>query len=128
MIYLTADSQAPEIAARIQSTTQLFPTNPGVPPERIASCLCWCSWASIGDTVASAYAHQLLRGLERGFSLDVLAYLAGKGLWKNTLPDEQLFYEDKLYRSLQKTNSPFIPFLAGHKNRYQGWRTGSGTR
>jgi len=32
----------------------------------------------------------------------------GKRLWNNTLMDDPLFYEDKLYRSLRKSDSPFV--------------------
>jgi hypothetical protein len=33
-----------------------------------------------------------------------------KRLWENCLPDEAVFYSDKLYRSLQLNTSPFLPY------------------
>jgi hypothetical protein len=55
--------------------------------------------------------------------LDLLAYLCGKRLWKNSLADDPLFYEDKLYRPLRRSDSAFVPYASGKAERYQGWRT-----
>ena len=52
----------------------------------------------------------------------VLAYLCEKRLWKNTLPDDPVFYSDKLYRSLQKDGSAFVPYATQKRERYQDWR------
>ena len=120
LFYITPDPAAPEIVNRIRQSTAQFPGNPGVPAENIVSCLFWNSWGSIGDTLASAYLHATLEKCERNFVRDLLAFLAAKHLWENTLPDEPLFYEDKLYRSLQKINSPFVLYQKGRRN--QDWR------
>ena len=73
--------------------------------------------------VADSYSADSLDRVERKFALDLLAYLCGKRLWKNTLTDEPVFYEDELYRSLRKTDSAFIPYASGKTERYQAWRT-----
>jgi hypothetical protein len=120
LLYLTPDPATPEIVTRIRQSTPQFPANPGVPAEHIVSRLFWNSWSSIGDALASAYLHTALEKCGRNFVRDLLAYLAAKGLWQNILPDEPLFYEGKLYRSLQRTDSPFVPYQKARRN--QDWR------
>jgi hypothetical protein len=73
--------------------------------------------------LADSYKGGKLDDVERKFALDLLAYLGGKRLWANTLGDDRLFYEDKLYRSLRKSDSPFVPYASGTVERYQAWRT-----
>lgn len=57
-------------------------------PREIAARLHWSSWAAMGDAFAAAYSTGMLDEIGQGFTLDVLAYLAKKGLWRNTLADE----------------------------------------
>jgi hypothetical protein len=64
------------------------------------------------------YSAGILDGVERKFALDLLAYLSEKRLWRNTLVDDPLFYADKLYRSLRRSDSPFIPYPFDVKHRH----------
>jgi hypothetical protein len=116
LIYVTPDVAAPEIASRIRGSMAVFPVNAGVAAETITSCLYWASWASIGEAVASAYIAGTFGKCEKGFARDVLAYLTSKRLCKNALADEELFYTDELYRSLRKTDSPFVPYTFRQRN------------
>jgi len=61
--------------------------------------------------------------VERKFALDLLAYLCFKRLWNSSLPDDPIFYLDKLYRPLRKSDSRFVPYSHTKGDRYQGWRT-----
>jgi hypothetical protein len=45
-----------------------------------------------------------------------------KGLWRNTLADDEVFYLDKLYRPLRRDASPFAPYANRKSESYQGWR------
>jgi hypothetical protein len=92
-----------------------------VAPE-ITACLFWASWATIADSIAHAYKKDVLDRSEKHFALDLLAYMALKGLWKNTLEDQELFYRDKLFRPLQKDESTFAPYGDRKPERYQEWR------
>ncbi len=47
--------------------------------------------------------------------------MSRKGLWRNTLPDLQLLYENKLYRP-QRDGSPFVPYRQRKRELYQDWR------
>jgi hypothetical protein len=71
--------------------------------------------------IADAYSSDRFSDSESGFALDLLAYLAQKRLWENHLDDEAGFYSDKLYRSLQRNTSPFIPHAQQRAERYDGW-------
>jgi hypothetical protein len=122
LVYVTPDLVKPDIVARIQTQSASFPANPKTEEQAIKSCLYWTSWGSIGDVLAESVVSRRLSEIEHCFGLDVLAYLASKCLWKNTLPDNQLFYEDKLYRSLRASESPFVPYPARNIERYQAWR------
>jgi hypothetical protein len=122
LVYVTPDLVKPDIVARIQTQSASFPANPKTDEEAIKSCLYWTSWGSIGDVLAESVVNHCLCEIEQKFALDVLAYLACKCLWKNTLPDNQLFYEDKLYRSLRASESPFVPYPARNIEKYQAWR------
>lgn len=123
LIYVTPHALAPEIVPRIRQHPTRFAANPGTDSRRIAACLHWSSWGDIGDVLARSYAGGKLGQVEQRFALDLLSYLASKGLWKNTLPDNPFFYPDKLYRSLRRTGSPFIPYSAAKLERYHAWRT-----
>ena len=72
--------------------------------------------------MAAAYTGGDLDACERSVALDLLAYLALKGLWENHLPDEEIFYRDPLYGRLRRDGSPFVPYARRHPERYQGWR------
>jgi hypothetical protein len=100
LVYVTPDQAVPEIVSRIRERPPVFPGSPDIDPRQIASCLHWSSWAAIADSVANAYEAGALSDVAQNFALDLLAYVAKKGLWRNTLPDLQLFYRDKLYRPL----------------------------
>jgi hypothetical protein len=123
LIYVTPGLSQPEIVARIQGQTASFPANPAIEPRTVASYLHWSSWGAIGDVLAESYVGKLLSEVEQRFALDLLAYLSHKRLWKNTLPDEALFYQEKLYRTLQRSESPFIAYCEEKAERYQAWRT-----
>ena len=73
--------------------------------------------------MAESYVGKLLSEVEQRFALDLLAYLSHKRLWKNTLPDDALFYEDRLCRTLQRSGFPFIAYCEQKAERYQAWRT-----
>ena len=123
LIYVTPDLSEPKIVERIQGQTTPFPANPAIAPQAIASCLHWCPWSAIGDVLAQSYLGKLSSEVEQRIALDVLAYLSHKHLWNNTLPDDPLFYQDKLYRTLQRDGSAFIPYGKQKAERYQAWRT-----
>jgi hypothetical protein len=122
LVYITPDECIPEIVSRIKEQPPAFPGSPDVDPRQIGSCLHWSSWAAIADSVASAYEDGTLSDVAQNFALDLLAYVAKKGLWRNTLPDLQLVYENKLYRALQRDGSPFVPFGQRKRELYQDWR------
>lgn len=123
LIYVVPGVSEPDILARIQQQANSFPASPEVDSDEIVSCLHWSSWSTIGDVLAESYLGSPMTEVERRFVLDVLAYLCNKRLWKNVLPDEKLFYRDTLYRPLQTTSSPFVPYSV-HRTPYdQRWRT-----
>lgn len=122
VIFVTPDIAEPPLVNSIRTGNGPFPVNPAVAPASIASCLHWASWASIGDVIAGAYSSAHFGVSESGFARDLLAYLAQKRLWENRLDDEEGFYSDKLYRSLRRSTSPFLPHAQQRPERYQGWR------
>jgi hypothetical protein len=123
LIYVTPEQAQPEIVNRINNQAPVFPGSLNIDPAQIASCLYWSSWAAIGDVVADAYSAGRLDETGQRFALDVMAYLAKKGLWRNTLADAELFYGDKLFRSLQRDGSPFVAYAERQRDSYQGWRS-----
>ncbi len=46
-----------------------------------------------------------------------------KRLGENILDDNRLVYDDKLYRSVQKSDSPFVAYASERPQRDQRWRT-----
>jgi hypothetical protein len=72
--------------------------------------------------LAQSYSGTVLNETERLFARDVLAYLAKKGLWQNTLTDEAAFYADKLWRPLRINDSSFVAFKHQRRNDDNGWR------
>jgi hypothetical protein len=108
LVYVTPDASEPDIVARLRTEPRTFPANADLDWQKISACLFWSSWSLIGNVVADSYIAGKLDSVEQKFSLDLLAYLCGKRLWNNTLMDDPLFYEDKLYRSLRKSDSPFV--------------------
>ena len=123
LIYVTPEQVQPEIVNRINNQAPAFPGSLNIDPAEIASCLCWSSWAAIGDVVADAYSAGRLDETAQKFALDALAYLAKKGLWRNTLADAELFHGDKLFRSLRRDGSPFVAYAERQRDSYQGWRS-----
>jgi hypothetical protein len=71
--------------------------------------------------VAQSYTLGLLKETEQLFARDILAYLAKKKLWRNTLSDEQAFSEDKLWRELRASNSAFMLFKNKRRELDNGW-------
>lgn len=122
LVFITPDLVEPALVRVVRSGSGPFPSNPGVPPSQILACLHWTPWSSIGDELASAYEARRLNDSERLFARDLLAYLAYKRLWQNRLPDEKVFYENKLYHSLRRDGSPFVPYAAQRPKPYQEWR------
>lgn len=122
LIFVTPDVAQPSLVDSIRSGNGPFPVNPAVGPAMIASCLHWASWASIGDVIARSYSSAQFSDSESGFARDLLAYLAQKRLWENRLDDEAGFYSDKLYRSLRRSTSQFLPYAQQRPERYSGWR------
>ena len=122
LIFVTPDIAEPPLVDSVRSGNGPFPVNQAVAPASIASCLHWASWASIGDVIAGAYSSDHFSDSESGFARDLLAYLAQKRLWENRLDDEAGFYSDKLYRSLRRNTSPFLPYAQQRPERYHGWR------
>jgi hypothetical protein len=122
LVFVTPELKEPAIVESVRSSMGPFPTNPDVRPESILACLRWAPWASIGDAVAKAYSGGSLQGHEQKFALDLLAYMVRKGLWRNTLSDDEVFYLDKLYRPLRRDASPFAPYANRKSESYQGWR------
>ena len=123
LIYVTPDESQPDIVAKIRSQKWRFPANAEVDSPTISKCLSWSPWSIIGDVVASSYINQAMDAVERKFALDLLAYLCLKRLWNSSLPDDPIFYLDKLYRPLRKSDSRFVPYSHTKGYRYQGWRT-----
>jgi hypothetical protein len=123
LVYVTPDTSEPDIVARLRTEPGKFPANADVESGQIRKCLFWSSWGLIGSVLANSYNAGKLDRVERKFALDLLAYLCAKRLWNNTLTDDRLFYEDKLYRSLRKSESAFIPYASDKIERYQAWRT-----
>jgi hypothetical protein len=123
MIYVTPDISEPNILERLRKKRRTFPANAEIDPDVIYGCMFWSPWSQIGDVLAVSYGTGKLDAVEKKFALDLLAYLCLKRLWKNTLDDDPLFYTDKLYRSLCRTDSPFVPYGSAKPERYQGWRT-----
>lgn len=122
LIFVTPDLSAPSLVEEIRSGAGPFPANPSTPPAKIQPCLRWAPWASIGDSVADAYSGGQLNDVELKIARDLLAYLALKGLWENTLEDEEIFYQDRLYRALRRDGSPFVAYSHQHPERYDAWR------
>ena len=122
VVYVTPDMQEPRIVSRIHDEDQSFPANRGTNPTLISQCFYWSSWSMIADVLAQSYEKDLLSDIEKRFSMDLLAYLAKKRLWQNSLTDDPIFYGDKLYRSLQKTNSSFVPYSKQSTERDESWR------
>ena len=56
-----------------------------------------------------------------------LSYLSKKRLWENTLSDRPEFYSNKLYRALQVSDSPFIPYAEQRPKGDESWRRRSWT-
>jgi hypothetical protein len=123
LIYLTPDITQPDIVNRTRTQENLYPANPSTNPQLITQCLFWTSWSSLGDVITEAYKYSSLTSTEKKFALDLLTYLAHKRLWENTLNDEKLFYDDKLYRSLQKSESPFVPYISQRPDSDESWRS-----
>jgi hypothetical protein len=123
LVYVTPDLSEPEIVLRLRTDSCTFPANADVDACAIRACLFWSSWSLVGSVLAASYSGGKLDNVERKFALDLLAYLCGKRLWNNTLEDDPLFYGDKLYRSLRKNDSPFVPYAYSKVERYQAWRT-----
>lgn len=123
LVYVTPDTAEPDIVSRLRTGPRTFPANSDVDPGSIRKCLCWSSWGLVGSVLANSYNEGKMDRVERKFALDLLAYLCAKRLWKNTLADDRLFYEGKLYRSLRKSESTFIPYASDKIERYQAWRT-----
>ncbi len=122
LVFVTPELKEPSIVGSVRSSIGPFPTNPDVLPDSIVACLRWAPWASVGDAVAKAYSGGSLEGYEQKFALDLLAYMVRKGLWRNTLADDEVFYLDKLYRPLRRDASPFAPYANRKSESYQGWR------
>jgi hypothetical protein len=122
LIFVTPDLSVPSLVEEIGLGEGPFPANPSVPPAKIVSCLHWAPWASIGNTVATAYMKGELDGVERRIARDLLAYLAHKRLWENRLADEEIFYRDRLYSPLRRDGSPFVPYARQRPERYNAWR------
>lgn len=122
LVYLTPELREPAIVKRIKSGYADFPCNADAPKDQILGSLTWSSWAALGDTMASAYNGGSLLPPEELFLLDGLAYLAKKRLWENSLDDRKVFYVDKLYRSLRKTDSPFVAYADQRPERYEDWK------
>lgn len=125
VIYITPDLEEPPIVSQIRSGVTSFPCNPDVESNEIAQCLHWAPWASMGKVLAGSLQQQRFSEVESLFCLDLLSYLAGKGLWENTLPDEERFYTNKTYRPLQRDGSRFVPFANRSRKLDQSWRSGS---
>jgi hypothetical protein len=123
LVYVTPDTSEPDIVARLRTEPQTFPASADIDSGTITKCLFWSSWAMIGNVLANSVAAGTLGPVENRFALDLLAYVSAKRLWKNTLADDPRFYRNKLYRSLRKSDSPFIPYASGKIERYQAWRT-----
>jgi hypothetical protein len=121
LIYLTADASEPAVVKSTRDGKGPYPVNSAHSPAAITSCLHWASWASIGATAALAYRLGSLGECERGFTRDMLAYLAKKGLWENNLPYEPDIYENKLYRSL-RDDAHNVPIAQRTVEPYQEWR------
>lgn len=113
LVYITPIMQEPAIVSRIRLSQHPFPVNR----------LFWSSWGMIGDSLARSLQSGLLGASERGFVLDLLAYLAKKRLWQNWLTDDAAFYNDKLRRPLQTAGSPFVPYSDARFERDQAWRS-----
>jgi hypothetical protein len=122
LIYLTADVEEPYEVGALRASPKPYYANRGTDPQKITTCLRWSSWAGIGDTLAKLYCARHLNETEKLFARDVLAYLAKKALWRNTLNDEAAFFEDKLWRALQTSDSPFVPFKSQRRDLDNGWR------
>jgi hypothetical protein len=123
LVYVTPDLSEPVIVTKLRMEPGTFPANADIASHKISACIFWSSWSLMGDVLAASYSTGELDRVERKFALDLLAYLCGKRLWNNTLVDDPLFYDDKLYRSLRQSNSPFIAYASDKVERYQGWRT-----
>jgi hypothetical protein len=122
LIFVTPDIAEPHLVQALRSGEGPFPVNPGVSPSTISTCLYWASWATVGEAVAVSYSRTQFGASEAAFARDLLAYLAKKGLWDSRLADEQVFYADKLYRSLRRDGSPFVPYAQQRPEQYDGWR------
>ena len=112
VIYITPDVDEPVIVGRIRSEEHPFPSNR----------LFWSSWGRIADALARSYREKKLHAVEQAFALDLLSYMAGKRLWRNSLEDDPIFYGDKLYRPLRATDSPYIPYAERAAEADESWR------
>jgi hypothetical protein len=122
LIYLTADPEEPYEIGVICANPKPYHANKAVDPQKITACLHWSAWADIGNIVAQSYTLGLLNETEQLFAREILAYLAKKKLWRNTVSDEQAFSEDKLWRELRASNSAFMPFKNKRRELDNGWR------
>jgi len=122
VIFLTPDVSEPDIIKSLHSRPAQFPVSRGIPSATVMKCLYWASWSTVSERVADAHQAGQLSPSEAAFALDLLAYMSKKGLWENTLTDDQVFYDDKLYRPLCRDGSPFQPYATRSAQRYQGWR------
>ena len=112
LVYITPDEVPPAELAQLSVETHSFPSDR----------LFWSAWGSIGDPIARAIMSEALGRTERQFALELLAYLANKGLWRNSLSDSPEFYRDKPLRPLRISGSPFQPYTARSVARDESWR------
>jgi hypothetical protein len=123
LVYLTPDDSQPELVTQLRLKLLGSSFNTGESGVANISRLHWASWASVGDVIAERYVEAQFGPTDAAFALDVLAYLAKKGLWKSTLPDEEVFYSDTLLEPLRSSNSPFLVKYKRRGTRDQEWRS-----
>jgi hypothetical protein len=122
LIFITPELQEPGIVQSVRTSAAPFPANREIAPHVISNRLYWAPWASVAHAVATAFSKGLLSKPESKFAVDLLSYLAKKGLWENSLPDNEALHLNKLHRSLCRDESPFTPYARRPVDRYQGWR------
>ena len=122
LIFLTPDLSQPHIVDRIHKQKKSYPANPSIDPDLINQCQFWSSWSTLGNIIMDAFESDELNDTEKKFAIDLLAYLSHKRLWENKLNDNKLFYDDKLFRSLQKSDSSFVPYTTQRPESDQSWR------
>src|SRR5205085_1423225 len=83
LIFLTPELQQPDLVRAVRDYSAPFPANPQISPNVISKCLYWTPWATVADATATALAKGSLSKSESKFALDLLSYLAKKGLWQN---------------------------------------------